>query len=134
MLFVTCFVLLINSLIHIVDVVRSEEESDKEESRHNVYKRARRSFSSSSPLFNWSDFFRVDAFITSSTFCPDFLALFIPSTDQLVFVDDSYFSSCSKDIQNGKNGHCSVEDASACMELVQLKIENGRAFNIDLHK
>ncbi|XP_067043980.1 uncharacterized protein [Acropora muricata] len=33
-----------------------------------------------------------------------------------------------KDIQNGKNGHCSVEDASACMELVQLKIENGPDF------
>ena len=51
MLFVTCFVLLIHSLIHIVDVVQPEEESDKAESRHNVYKRARRSFSSSSPLF-----------------------------------------------------------------------------------
>ena len=41
MLFVTCFVLLIHLLIHIVDVVQSEEESDKAESRHNVYKRPR---------------------------------------------------------------------------------------------
>ena len=28
-------------------------------------------------------------------------------------------------IQNDENGHCSIEDAKACMELVQLKIENG---------
>jgi len=28
-------------------------------------------------------------------------------------------------IQNGENGHCSIEDAKACMELVQLKIKNG---------
>lgn len=28
-------------------------------------------------------------------------------------------------IQNDENGHCSIEDAKACMELVQLKIKNG---------
>ncbi|XP_078348045.1 uncharacterized protein LOC144633129 [Oculina patagonica] len=31
-------------------------------------------------------------------------------------------------IQNGANGHCSIEDAKACMELVQLKIKNGPSF------
>jgi len=31
-------------------------------------------------------------------------------------------------IQNGENGHCSIEDAKACMELVQLKIKNGPKF------
>lgn len=33
-----------------------------------------------------------------------------------------------KDIQNGENGHCSIEDAKTCMELVQLKIKNGPYF------
>ena len=32
----------------------------------------------------------------------------------------------SKKIQNGSDGHCSIEDAKACMELVQLKIKNGK--------
>ena len=32
----------------------------------------------------------------------------------------------SKKIQNGLDGHCSIEDAKACMELVQLKIKNGK--------
>ena len=32
----------------------------------------------------------------------------------------------SKKIQNGPDGHCSIEDAKACMELVQLKIKNGK--------
>jgi len=35
-----------------------------------------------------------------------------------------------KKIQNGSDGHCSVEDAKACMELVQLKIQNGPNFGI----
>ncbi|RMX46312.1 hypothetical protein pdam_00000564 [Pocillopora damicornis] len=33
-----------------------------------------------------------------------------------------------KDIQNGESGHCSIEDARTCMELVQLKIKNGPNF------
>ena len=32
----------------------------------------------------------------------------------------------SKKIQNGSDGHCSIEDAKACMDLVQLKIKNGK--------
>ena len=36
------------------------------------------------------------------------------------------FSTYSKKIQNGSDGHCSIEDAKACMELVQLKIKNGK--------
>ena len=32
----------------------------------------------------------------------------------------------SKKIQSGSDGHCSIEDAKACMELVQLKIKNGK--------
>ena len=36
------------------------------------------------------------------------------------------FSMYSKKIQNGSDGHCSIEDAKACMELVQLKIKNGK--------
>ncbi|CAH3187934.1 unnamed protein product, partial [Porites lobata] len=34
----------------------------------------------------------------------------------------------NKKIQNGSDGHCSIEDAKACMELVQLKIKNGPNF------
>ena len=32
----------------------------------------------------------------------------------------------SKKIQSGSDGHCSIEDTQACMELVQLKIKNGK--------
>ncbi|XP_073245995.1 uncharacterized protein [Porites lutea] len=32
----------------------------------------------------------------------------------------------NKKIQNGLDGHCSIGDAKACMELVQLKIKNGK--------
>ena len=35
-----------------------------------------------------------------------------------------------KKIQNGTNGHCSIEDAKACMELVQLKIQNGKHLSV----
>ena len=39
---------------------------------------------------------------------------------------DQWFLLCRKKIQNGADGHCSIEDAKACMELVQLKIQNGK--------
>ena len=32
----------------------------------------------------------------------------------------------SKKIQSGSDGHCSIEDAKACMELVQLTVKNGK--------
>jgi len=34
----------------------------------------------------------------------------------------------SRDIQNSENGHCSIEDAKSCMELVLLKIQKGPSF------
>lgn len=38
----------------------------------------------------------------------------------------------SRDIQNSTGGHCSIEDAKSCMELVLLKIQKGAAFgNMD---
>eukprot|EP00794_Sanderia_malayensis_P009137 gene9137-10110_t len=33
-----------------------------------------------------------------------------------------------REIQNDKGGHCSIEDAKACMELVQLKVEKGKYY------
>ena len=36
----------------------------------------------------------------------------------------------SKEIQSGTNGHDSVEDATACMRLVQLKLKEGRSLTI----
>jgi len=35
-----------------------------------------------------------------------------------------------REIQNSETGHCSNEDARACMELVKLKLENGPRFGI----
>ena len=37
----------------------------------------------------------------------------------------SLFFLCRREIQNSETGHCSNEDARACMELVKLKLENG---------
>jgi len=34
----------------------------------------------------------------------------------------------NRDIQNSQGGHCSIEDAKSCMELVQLKIKKGGLF------
>ena len=36
-----------------------------------------------------------------------------------------HFSAFRREIQNDEMGHCSIEDAKACMELVQLKVEKG---------
>ena len=30
-----------------------------------------------------------------------------------------------REIQTNQSGHCSIEDAKACMELVQMKLEKG---------
>lgn len=35
-----------------------------------------------------------------------------------------------REIQNDEMGHCSIEDAKACMELVQLKVEKGSQFGL----
>ena len=32
---------------------------------------------------------------------------------------------CSKTIQDGHDGHDSIEDATSCMELVKLKLQHG---------
>ncbi|XP_065680987.1 uncharacterized protein LOC100202102 isoform X2 [Hydra vulgaris] len=37
-------------------------------------------------------------------------------------------SYLNRDIQNTDKGHCSIEDARACMELVKLKIKKGPSF------
>lgn len=39
-----------------------------------------------------------------------------------------YTFAFSRDIQNSSAGHCSVEDALTCMELVNLKMEKGETF------
>lgn len=46
------------------------------------------------------------------------------------FTDQNINISCffSRDIQNSSEGHCSAEDAKACMELVNLKMEKGKTF------
>lgn len=38
----------------------------------------------------------------------------------------------TSDIQSQSNGHCSIEDATACMRLVQLKLREGRACQASL--
>lgn len=39
----------------------------------------------------------------------------------------------NEDIQSGKNGHCSVEDALASLKLVQLKLKNSMEFGDAVH-
>lgn len=43
------------------------------------------------------------------------------------------FEFLNETIQNGKNGHCSEEDALACMKLVQLKLRNSIEFGDAVH-
>ena len=43
----------------------------------------------------------------------------------------AYFSFCRKKIQAGKDGHCSIEDAKVCMQLVQLKLKSGNFCCLD---
>ncbi|XP_065066295.1 uncharacterized protein LOC135692165 isoform X1 [Rhopilema esculentum] len=51
-------------------------------------------------------------------------ARFKPSLKSLVK------SHLRREIQNNENGHCSIEDAKACMQLLHLKLEKGINFGI----
>lgn len=53
------------------------------------------------------------------------LNIYEKKTERLFKTFCKMFPFYRRKIQNDESGHCSIEDAKACMELVQLKIKNG---------
>lgn len=64
----------------------------------------------------------VDCVITA-------LTVYVKETKYWCVLLLAMFLLYRKKIQNGVDGHCSIEDAKTCMELVQLKIQNGTLVN-----